>query len=122
MTISREQIVSELKKIVDPERVITDDKVLKENSHDRFRKFESIFGVYTLPIPAAVVKVHSSAAVLVLRAVVGGGCKSVFCCCICCFCCKPVSVPILISSEILSENCFWLSEDATFDPKKVFFQ
>ena len=60
MSISREEIVLELKKIIDPKRVITDEAVLKENSHDRFRKFESIFGVYTLPIPAAVVKVHST--------------------------------------------------------------
>ncbi len=56
MTLTRDAIVDNLKKIVDPNRVITDEQVLKEHSHDRFRKFESIFGVYTLPIPAAVVK------------------------------------------------------------------
>lgn len=56
MALTREAIVHNLKKIVDPKRVITDEQVLKEYSHDRFRKFESIFGVYTLPIPAAVVK------------------------------------------------------------------
>ena len=60
MSISREEIVEGLKKIVNPSRVITDEKTLKENSHDRFRKFESIFGVYTLPLPAAVVKVEST--------------------------------------------------------------
>lgn len=56
MTLTREDIVENLKKIVGPERVITDDQVLKESSHDRFRKFETIFGVYTQPVPAAVVK------------------------------------------------------------------
>ena len=56
MTLTREEIVQNLKKIVDPKRVITNEQILKEHSHDRFRKFESIFGVYTQPIPAAVVK------------------------------------------------------------------
>ena len=56
MTLSREAIVDHLKKMVGPERVITDEQVLKDNSHDRYKKFETIFGVYTTPIPAAVVK------------------------------------------------------------------
>jgi alkyldihydroxyacetonephosphate synthase len=56
MTLSREEIVEHLKNIVGKERVITDEQVLKENSHDRYKKFETIFGVYTTPIPAAVVK------------------------------------------------------------------
>ena len=56
MTLSREAIVDHLVNIVGPERVITDEQVLKQNSHDRFKKFETIFGVYTAPIPAAVVK------------------------------------------------------------------
>ncbi|MBF0441051.1 MAG: FAD-binding oxidoreductase [Oligoflexales bacterium] len=60
MKISREAIVEGLKKIVSPERVVTDDKVLKENSHDRYRKLESIFGIYTPPLPAAVVKLKSA--------------------------------------------------------------
>jgi alkyldihydroxyacetonephosphate synthase len=56
MTLSRGAIVDHLKNMVGPERVITDEQVLKENSHDRYKKFETIFGVYTNPIPAAVVK------------------------------------------------------------------
>ena len=56
MTLSREAIVDGLKGIAGTERVITDEQVLKENSHDRYKKFETIFGVYTTPIPAAVVK------------------------------------------------------------------
>lgn len=55
--LTREQIVQELIKIVGADRVITDEQVLKENSHDRFRKLQSIFNIYTLPLPAAVVKV-----------------------------------------------------------------
>ncbi len=45
-----------LKEIVGADRVITDETVLKKNSIDRFRKFPDIHGIYTLPIPAAVVK------------------------------------------------------------------
>ena len=56
MTLTREAIVEHLKNIVGKERVITDEQVLKENSHDRYKKFETIFGVYTTPIPAAVVR------------------------------------------------------------------
>ncbi len=56
MTLTREAIVDHLKNIVGPQRVITEEQVLKEYSHDRYKKFETIFGVYTTPIPAAVVK------------------------------------------------------------------
>lgn len=56
MTLTREAIVGHLKNILGEDRVITDEQVLKENSHDRYKKFETIFGVYTTPIPAAVVK------------------------------------------------------------------
>ncbi len=60
MALSREKIVEELIKILGKEKVITDEKVLKESSIDRFRKYEDINGVYTQPIPAAVVYVHST--------------------------------------------------------------
>jgi len=56
MTLTRTEIVDQLKNILGQERVITDEKVLKENSHDRYKKFETIFNVYSTPIPAAVVK------------------------------------------------------------------
>lgn len=56
MKLSRNNIVENLIALVGQERVITDEQVLKENSHDRYRKYESLFGIYTLPIPAAVVK------------------------------------------------------------------
>ena len=60
MALTREQIVKGLKEIVGQNQVITDEQVLKENSHDRFRKLESIFGIYTNPLPAAVVKVQNA--------------------------------------------------------------
>jgi FAD/FMN-containing dehydrogenases len=60
MSLTRNEIVRHLVDIVGEERVITDENVLKEASIDRFRKYESICGVYTRPIPAAIVKVKST--------------------------------------------------------------
>lgn len=60
MFLSRAAIVDQLKEIVGADRVITDETVLKKNSIDRFRKFPDIHGIYTLPIPAAVVKLGST--------------------------------------------------------------
>lgn len=58
--ISREAIVENLKKILGESQVITDEKVLKESSNDRYRKYEQVCEVYTQPIPAAVVYVEST--------------------------------------------------------------
>ena len=60
MPLTRQQIVEELVKILGSEKVITDEQVLRESSIDRFRKYEDINGVYTQPIPAAVVMVTST--------------------------------------------------------------
>ncbi|MBT7260878.1 MAG: FAD-binding oxidoreductase [Desulfobacula sp.] len=56
MTLTRQAIVDHLIDIAGQDRVITDEQVLKENSYDRYKKLETIFGIYTTPIPAAVVK------------------------------------------------------------------
>lgn len=60
MSLTRQNIVENLVDIVGEENVVTDEQVLKESSCDRFKKFQSIFGVYTCPIPAAVVKLQNS--------------------------------------------------------------
>ncbi|MBV4412711.1 FAD-binding oxidoreductase [Enterobacteriaceae bacterium YMB-R22] len=60
MSLSREAIVEHVKEIVGPESVITDEAVLKKNSVDRFRKYADIHGVFTLPLPAAVVKLGTT--------------------------------------------------------------
>lgn len=56
MTLTRTAIAEQLKQIIDPDRVITEEQVLRENSHDRYKKYETICGVYSTPIPAAVVR------------------------------------------------------------------
>ncbi len=58
--ISRGHIVEGLIKILGQDQVVTDEQVLKESSIDRYRKYEQVFEVYTLPIPAAVVYVKST--------------------------------------------------------------
>ena len=59
--LSREEIVKGLLNILPKDQVLTDEQTLKENSCDRYRKYPSKgFGIYTLPYPAAVVKVKST--------------------------------------------------------------
>lgn len=52
----REEIVAKMKDLVGEDRVITDRDVLEDSSVDRYRKYEKYSGVFTQPIPAAVVK------------------------------------------------------------------
>ena len=60
MPLSREAIVEGLIDLLGAERVDTDEQTLAENSLDRYRKLEDIFGIYNLPHPAAVVRVEST--------------------------------------------------------------
>ena len=60
MALSRAEIVEGLKQMLGPENVYTDEKLLQQRSIDNFRKLENIFGVYTLPAPAAVAMVRST--------------------------------------------------------------
>ena len=58
--IEREKIVEGLVRILGEANVVTDEQVLEESSLDRYRKYEQVCEVYTQPIPAAVVYVHSA--------------------------------------------------------------
>ncbi|HLS08393.1 FAD-binding oxidoreductase [Lentibacillus sp.] len=60
MALSRNQIVKGIQEMLPEEQIFTDEEVLKENSVDRFRKYETIHDIYTQPLPAAVVKVKSA--------------------------------------------------------------
>ncbi len=60
MGLSRDAIVEGLRQILGPEHVLTDERLLEERSIDNFRKLENIFGVHTLPPPAAVAMVGST--------------------------------------------------------------
>ena len=60
MSLSRDAIVEHLQQIVGGENVLTDEHLLQERSIDNFRKLQNIFGVYTMPLPAAVAVVRST--------------------------------------------------------------
>jgi alkyldihydroxyacetonephosphate synthase len=60
MTLTRAGIVEHLQQILGPDRVIIDEHVLQQRSIDNFRKLQNIFGVYTMPKPAAVAMVTST--------------------------------------------------------------
>jgi alkyldihydroxyacetonephosphate synthase len=60
MTLTRAAIVEHLQQILGSDNVVTDADILRQRSIDNFRKLENIFGVYTLPAPAAVAMVHST--------------------------------------------------------------
>ena len=55
MPLSRDAIVEHLRALVSADQVITDPDELRRSSVDNFRKLQNIFGVYTMPVPAAVV-------------------------------------------------------------------
>lgn len=60
MTLAREKITEQLTVLVGANQVITDPDALKENSHDRYRKYETLMGIYALPLPAAIVQVKTA--------------------------------------------------------------
>lgn len=54
--LAREEIVQAYVEMLGRERVLTDEQTLKECSTDRYYKVETIFGIYSMPLPAAVVQ------------------------------------------------------------------
>jgi len=60
MTLTRTSIVEHLQQILDADRVLTDPDLLAEYSVDSFRKLENIFGVHTMPAPAAIARVRNT--------------------------------------------------------------
>jgi len=59
MDTIKERIVREIAEIVSADRILSDENELKQYSVDRFRKYPDVFGVYTQPLPAALVKVQN---------------------------------------------------------------
>jgi len=60
MSLTREAIVEHLQQILGSDQVLTDQHLLQQRSIDNFRKLQNIFGVYTMPLPAAVAVVNST--------------------------------------------------------------
>ncbi len=60
MSLTREAIVEHLQQLLGSDQVLTDHHLLQQRSIDNFRKLQNIFGVYTMPLPAAVAVVNST--------------------------------------------------------------
>jgi alkyldihydroxyacetonephosphate synthase len=60
MTLTRDQVVEHLRGLLAADQVVTDEVTLQRSSIDNFRKLQNIFGVYTMPLPAAVVMARSA--------------------------------------------------------------
>ncbi len=61
MALTRDAIVEQLQQIVGTEQVLTDPVLLQQRSIDNWRKLDNIFGVFSTPVPAAVVMARSTA-------------------------------------------------------------
>ncbi|GGM94926.1 FAD-linked oxidoreductase [Lentzea pudingi] len=58
--LSRSEIVAGLTALLGSAKVSTDEHELRDASVDRFRKYTSVHGIFTGPIPAAIVKPGST--------------------------------------------------------------
>ena len=52
--VDNNAIIDELREIAGPQRVDTDEQLLREASVDRFKKYTSVHGIFDGPIPAAM--------------------------------------------------------------------
>jgi alkyldihydroxyacetonephosphate synthase len=59
-TLDRTEIRRRLADIVRPDQIDTDEQSLKEASVDRFKKYQSLHGIYDAPVPAAIVFAEST--------------------------------------------------------------
>jgi len=60
MALSRAAIVEGLARIVGAQNIVTDEQELKQSSIDRLHLYEDVHGVFTQPLPAAVVMARST--------------------------------------------------------------
>ncbi len=58
--MNKTEILEKLNEILPAERIVSDEAVMRENSADRFLKYQTVFGVYTRPLPAALVRVKNA--------------------------------------------------------------
>ncbi len=58
--MNKKEIISNLEKILNIENIVTDIEVMKENSVDRFKKYQFINGIYNAPLPSALIYPESA--------------------------------------------------------------
>lgn len=59
--LGRHQILDQLRTLLSPAQIETDEIALQEASVDRFKKYQSAHGIFTAPLPVAVVYATSTA-------------------------------------------------------------
>lgn len=67
-TMDTTAIIDRLREIAGPERVDTDERLLREASVDRFKKYTAVHGIYDGPFPLAIVRAGSTAHVAAVLA------------------------------------------------------
>lgn len=60
MKLSKNEIVAGLVKILGQDKVSTELSLLKEKSQDRYKKYQTVNGVFTSPLPSAIVYANST--------------------------------------------------------------
>ncbi|WP_338597234.1 FAD-binding oxidoreductase [Saccharopolyspora sp. SCSIO 74807] len=58
--VDNNAIIDELREIAGPQRVDTDEQLLREASVDRFKKYTAVHGIYDGPLPLAIVRAGSA--------------------------------------------------------------
>ena len=60
MSLTHQDVVEHLRRIIDADRIIDDEATLKLASVDHYRKLQTIFDTHTMQLPAAVVMANST--------------------------------------------------------------
>ena len=56
MSLTHQDVVEHLRRIIDADRIIDDEATLKLASVDHYRKLQTIFDTHTMQLPAAAVR------------------------------------------------------------------
>ncbi len=68
MTLAPDALVARLVDLVGADRVVTDPDLLREVSQDRWKKYQSVHGIFDGPQPVALVRARSTADVVAVLA------------------------------------------------------
>ena len=58
--MDKSEIIQNIGKFIPAEFLVSDEKECQAASADRFRRFETIHGVYTQPTPAVIIRAQST--------------------------------------------------------------
>jgi len=64
--MNKTEIIDGLQKLIGADKIITDEQTLKVNSQDRYRKYQSVHNLYTMPQPSCVARAQNTADVVAI--------------------------------------------------------